>query len=365
MRSRWNLPIYAVYAVLCVVVIGYIVGQMGLTAPGSNPYHLTVTFKDAAGLLQNNEVYMNGTRVGHVESVQPADNLAQVTIVIDDNRALPIHPDAVAEVRKKNLLGETYVDLQRGSGSGQLQSGGSIALDHTITSTQIDEVLAVLDPQTVQRVQLLINAAGGGLADNGQNLNDQASSLNSLLTNLNGPADVLGVRRQQMQDIILELERFYTVLAQQREQVRQEFVTWNQVMSQLAAQQQDIAGTVQQADALLTSLDTMLTGSGGAELQTIISRLPGALSQTNDFLAQSNNILNGIAPYRHAVHDTFPHLASSFADTDANGQHFWSVYSVNCNSSCGNQAAQTNAYYGDGGGYDQATLWGTDAGGAG
>lgn len=362
MRSRWNLPIYAVYVVLCLGVIGYIVGQMGITGPGSHPYTVAITFHDAAGILANNEVFMNGTKVGHVDSVQPVDGNAVVTVAIDDQRALPIHPDAIAEVRKKNLLGETYVDIQRGSAAGAIPDGGAIPIDHTITSTQIDEVLAVLDPQTVQRVQLLINAAGGGLANNGDNMNAEAGSLNTLVTSLNGPAGELTVRQQQMQDIVLELQRFYDVLARQRDQVRQEFVVWNQVSAQMAAQEQAIGGTVQQADLFLTNLDGMLAGEGG-NLHQAIQELPQALAQTNAFLDQGNPILEGLAPLRRSIHDVFPHLASSFADTDASGQHFWSVYSVSdCSQpqgNCGNTPAQTTSYGGTGG---PATLWAMGAG---
>jgi phospholipid/cholesterol/gamma-HCH transport system substrate-binding protein len=351
--------------VICLSVIGYVVAQMGINGPGSHPFTVAITFHDAAGILPNNEVFMNGTRVGHVETVQPVGGLARVTVAIDDQRALPIHTDAVAEVRKKNLLGETYVDIQRGAGKtpGEVASGGEISLDHTITSTQIDEVLAVLDPQTVQRVQLLINAAGGGLANNGNAMNAEAGSLNTLVTQLNGPANELGARQQQVQDIVLELQRFYDVLARQREQVRQEFLTWNQVMSQMAAQEQSIGGTLQQADTLVTSLDSLITGEG-SNLRASLDALPAALTATNSFLAQSNSILNGIAPYRRAVHDVFPHLGSSFADTDANGQHFWSVYAVNCESSCGNANPQT-ASYGNTGSGNITTLWAAAGGGSG
>jgi len=354
-RSRWNLPIYLVYVVLCVGVIGYIVAQMGITLPGSHPYALTITFHDAAGLLPNNEVFMNGTKVGHVDQVQAVNGAARVTVIVEDAHGLPIHPDAVAEVRKKNLLGETYVDLQRGGKPGSIASGGEIPMNQTITSTQIDEVLAVLDPQTVQRVQLLINAAGGGLANNGDNLNAEASSLDTTLTQLNGPAGVLAARKQQVQAIVLELQKFYDVLAKQREQIRQEFGTWNQVMSQLASQDGSIGATIQQADLLVTNIGALVTGEG-SNIKATLAALPAALAQTNEFLNQSNGILTGIAPYRRSIHDLFPHLASSFADTDANGQHFWSLYAVNCITQCGSNAPQTS-----GGAVTVAptTLWAT------
>src|SRR6202165_315440 len=334
MRSRWNLPIYIVYLALSLGVIGFIVAQMGLTPPWSHKYAVTATFSDAADILNNNEVFMNGTKVGHVGSVAVIKGQAQVQLVMDDANALPLHPDASAEVRKKNLLGETYIDLQRGSGAGSLSDGGNIPVNHTIPITEIDQVLAIFDPQTVQRVQLLINGLGNATTNNGGDMNAQAVRLDQLLTSLNGPAVELGVRQGQIQSIVLELQRFYSVLANQRAQVRDEFGTWNQVMAQMAAQESAIGGTLQQADTLLQNLDTLVAGESG-NIRTILAKLPPALTSTNGFLNQSNQIIAALAPYRQYINDVFPALQTSFADTDPNGQHFWSVFSATCTADGG------------------------------
>jgi virulence factor Mce-like protein len=341
-RSRWNLPIYLVYLVFSLTVIGYIVAQMGLSVPWSHPYTLTAQFSDAADILVNNEVYMNGVRIGHVSEVTVQNGHAQVQMVIDDPQALPLRSNATAEVRKKNLLGETYIDLGRGDSATPMQSGGVIPVSRTIPITEIDQVLAIFDPETVQRVQLLINALGNATTNNGWNMNSEAVTTNQLLTELNQPAVELSVRQQQVQDIVLELRRFYDVLATQRYQVLQEFGTWNQVMSQLANQESSIAGTVQQANMLLENLDTLVSGEGG-NLRTLLTNLPAALSSTNNFLDQSNTIITAIAPYRQYINDVFPDLQTSFADQDQNGQHFWSVFSVSCEpNSCSGAAPSSD-----------------------
>src|ERR1035437_9618803 len=172
MRSRWNLPIYVAYVVGCLFVLGLIVSQLSYVAPWSHPYQVTATFADADGILANNEVFMNGTKVGHVGQVSVSGGHAQVVLIL---------ANANAQVRKKNLLGETYIDLTRGGDPGQNQTDGAIALDHTVPITEIDQVLAVFDPATVQRVQLLINTLGQGTTNNGDNMNSQAGSLNSLV----------------------------------------------------------------------------------------------------------------------------------------------------------------------------------------
>ena len=361
MRSRWNLSIYVAYLALSAAVIGFIVAAMGITLPWSHPFSLTASFSDAADILGNNEVFMNGAKVGHVGDVTVSDGQAHVQLVIDDTAALPIHTDATAEVRKKNLLGETYIDLQRGHAAADMASGGRISMAHTIPITEVDQVLAIFDPQTVQRVQLLIDALGNATTNNGSNLNAEATSTKDLLTALNGPAVELSVRKQQVQNIVLELQRFYGVLAAQRGQVRDEFATWNQVMDQLANQEASIGTTIQQADLLLQNVDA-LVGNRGAQINGILRRLAGSssvagvLSSLDSFLQQSNTIVAGIAPDRRYVGDVFPDLQTSFADTvnpgDPNSQHFWTVFSVGCNppqqQGCNGNGAGPSAYGGSG-----------------
>ena len=344
MRSRWNFPIYAVYVVFCLVVLGFIVRGLQFSVPWSHPYEVTAQFSDVDSILPNNEVFLNGTKVGYVQGVSVVNGLAQVQMVFDNGAAVPLHSDATAEIRKKNLLGETYVDLTRGTAAGTISSGGVLPVNQTVPITEIDQVLAIFDPATVQRVQLLINALGEGTTNNGGNMNSSASSLNQLITALNGPATELSVRTQQVNDIVLELQRFYDVLAAQRDQVREEFGTWTAVMSQLANQEVSIGGTVQQANALLANLNGLVTNVGG-NLHTDLTDLPGTLTQLDAFLTQSNTILNDLAQpsVRTSIHDVFPNLGSSFFDTDPNNnnQHFWSVYSVNCGSDCTSTSAET------------------------
>ena len=347
MRSRWNLPIYVAYVLLCLTVLGVIVRQIGVSAPWQHQRQVTAIFHSGDGILANNEVYLNGVKVGRVESVEARNGKAVVAMVIEDGSAGPLYADASADIRKKNLLGETYVDLHRGGTQSRDPLNGDITT--TLSPVDIDQVLAILDPQTRQRVQLLINGAGDATRNAGSAMNESAGTLNSLVTSLNGPAAELQARQQQVEAIIQELEQLYTTLAHQRDQVRAETVTWAQVMTQLAAQDQAIGGTLQQADTLLQNTDTLLTGEV-PNLQAMLGLLPNSLLQTQSFLHESSDILGSIAPYRRQIHDVFLDLSTTFSDIDANSpldpvtgqhQHLWSVYQVSCSSNCSNTGSST------------------------
>ena len=346
MRSRWNFPIYVAYVALCITALGFIVLQMGVTLPWSHPYKLTATFRDGAGILANNEVLMNGTKIGRIDAVSASNGQARVDMIIENASGLPVYKDAAAQVRIKNLLGETYVEINRGKpDAGTMPDGGTIPPERTITPVQIDEVLAVLDPQSRDRLKLLINGAGDALAHQGGNLNDQAQIVNNLFTSLNGPAAELKVRQGQLEDIVVEPQKFYDMLAQQRDTVRQEFGTWADVMAQEAAQEQAIKGTIVQADTLLQHLDTLVQGEV-PNIRALFDNLPGTLTALSNFLGQSNQILGPLVKpdVLKAVDAIFMNLGTSFQDTDPSGakdlngkpQHLWSVYGVQCHNDCSN-----------------------------
>ena len=103
-----------------MAAIAFIVAQMGVSGPWTHRYTVTADVLRRRRHPRNNEVYMNGSRVGYVGDVSVTGGKASVQLVLSDPKALPLHGDASAEVRKKNLLGETYIDLQRGSGSGDI-----------------------------------------------------------------------------------------------------------------------------------------------------------------------------------------------------------------------------------------------------
>jgi virulence factor Mce-like protein len=351
MRSRWNLPVTLAYVAVCALVLAAIVANIGVTWPWQHPYQVTAVFSDGNGILADNEVYMDGVRVGRVDEVRAAGGQARVLMTIDDPRALPLHGDSSAIVRQKNLLNETYIEVSRGTrAAGTMPSGGVIPVRRTVTPVVIDQVLAILDPQTRDRLQLLIDGAGQGLDGRGGDLNAEAASSDRLVGSLNGPAAELATRRQQLEDIVVELRRLYDTLAGQRDQVRQELGTFNQVMGQLATQEQQIGGTVRQADVLLQNLDALVVGEA-PNLRGTLQSLPAALTSTAGFLDQSNRILGAIYPYRDQIHDVFPNLATSFADTDPDTadplspdgrQHLWSIYAVSCFVSCSSSGSSAS-----------------------
>ncbi|TMF52393.1 MAG: MCE family protein, partial [Chloroflexi bacterium] len=66
-----------------------------------------------------------GLRVGKVESLTPLAGATRVSMLLHHDFT-PVFKDARAVIRQKNLLGETYVELNRGNRSeGAIADGGT------------------------------------------------------------------------------------------------------------------------------------------------------------------------------------------------------------------------------------------------
>src|SRR5437870_2528325 len=160
---------------------------------GNHPYAVTACFLSAEGLTPQNDVVINGARVGKVSSVAiapdngPSQGGAQVVLEVD-GRAAPLHRGTRATVRPKGLLGNPFVELTPGSpGSEVIASGGTLPLQDTASPVDLDQVMDLFDPQTRARIQTLTREGGASLANRGSDLNTFLAALPPIIRRPRSP----------------------------------------------------------------------------------------------------------------------------------------------------------------------------------
>src|SRR5207244_6084718 len=159
MRSRANLPVFVAYVLLGLLATAFLAAQMGGEF-GFGGYRVDAIFKSGAELVAGDDVSMSGLRVGKVESLTPLAGATRVSMLLHQDFT-PVFKDARAVIRQKNLLGEAYVELNRGHASqGAITQGGTIDQDHTLTPVEVDEVLNALDRQVRYQLNLVITTLG-------------------------------------------------------------------------------------------------------------------------------------------------------------------------------------------------------------
>src|SRR6202171_5329942 len=190
MRSRANLPVFLAFVVIGLLAAGLLATQMGGEFVFGG-YRVAAVFRTATDLVPGDDVTMAGLRVGRVEALSPGSGSVQVSMLLHGNFA-PLYRDARAVIRQKNLLGETYVEISRGTASsGTIADGGTIDEAHTLTPVEVDQVLTSLDPTVRDQLAIVINTLGQSTAGRGADMNASAGDLSSLAVDLQALAPTL------------------------------------------------------------------------------------------------------------------------------------------------------------------------------
>ena len=328
MRSRKNLPVALGYAAVCLVVLAVLGTQMGGEFLLRPVYRVAAVFASAAQLVPGDDVTINGYRVGRVESLRPVEGGAEAGLQLHAEYA-PLWRDARAMVKSKNLLGETYVELSRGTpGAGPMPDGGRIGLEHTLVPVEIDQVLNVLDADTRQRLVVLVNELGESVQGRGQDLNASAADLSDVARSVETIARAVAGQADHLDALLADLRKILDTLAAYHSQFRALVTDWDRLMRTLASRETDLQGVIVQEDRVVTVLDQALAGNNARDLHDAIAEAPGLLDNTNHYLVNGQVIFGDLNADAPAISDVFSRLASVMSGTSPQGDHMWRVYTV-------------------------------------
>jgi phospholipid/cholesterol/gamma-HCH transport system substrate-binding protein len=152
---------------------GYILSQQRFHLPnwvpvvGSDFYKLNVELQTAQAVVpgQGQTINIAGVKVGDVQSVSLKNGVAVVSVNMDKKYA-PVYRNAHVLLRPKTGLKDMFLALDPGTkAAGALPSGGTILSRNTLPDVNPDEVLASLDSDTRDYLQILLSAGGQAFSD--------------------------------------------------------------------------------------------------------------------------------------------------------------------------------------------------------
>lgn len=340
MRSRWNLLIVLIYMGIALTGLTFMAAQMSgpcqLGEWGVPGYQKCVTlkiqFKNASGLLHSNDLRMDGVKVGEVTSVDVEQDIAVITARLRPQYG-PVHVDAHAIVRPKNLLGETYVELDKGtSGAREAKSGDTIPLAQTLTPVQVDELLNALDADTRTKLQIVINGLGEATAQRGQDMNLSAQDLRRIAASVATTSTTLDQQKQDIDSLLVQLDLIQQTVADYHGQLAKSLQDWNDVSLSMQHHDQALADSLSHLDNVLATLDAGLTPNTPA-LTNAVANLPSTIDHANDFLGISDAITQAFitpppgrpgtqAPIRDGI-AIFPRLAQVMLGVNSCDDHIY------------------------------------------
>ena len=142
-----KLGIVSTILALCTALLVVVFGQLRFQRFNT----FTAEFSNGSGLKPGQFVRAGGVEVGKVKGVELAENGQRVTVTLSVDKSLPLYQSSTAQIRYANLIGERYVNLDRGTGAGAdkvLPPGGLIPLARTQPALDLDALIGGFKPDT-------------------------------------------------------------------------------------------------------------------------------------------------------------------------------------------------------------------------
>jgi phospholipid/cholesterol/gamma-HCH transport system substrate-binding protein len=248
--------------------------------------------------------------VGEVRKVEPAQNSAQVTFVVVMDSAIPLHEGVKVRVGNKSLVGDSHLEIVDGKGPA-IPDGSTLPDSAAQTSTQLDDVITDLDPQTRASLASMLRSAGAATAGTEKNVAQLATGLGGL----GGPGSAALDALAAQQDDLRQLGRNTAVLMDALDTGQGQIATLvtnaQRVTEAVAGQRGAVETTVRMLPGVLKSAQN---ASGkvtelSANLQPVAAGLRSASSDLNGSLQKlrpTTADLRGLLPALSDVQDRAP-----------------------------------------------------------
>lgn len=295
----------AAFALVVVIVIGVAVGSVIVSHQRINPpawmpvigkeeFILNAQLTSVQGVLpgQGQAVQISGVRVGQIGPVELVDGAAIAKLRIEKKYA-HIYPDATVLLRPKTPLKDMVAELDPGSSKSgpELTSGALLRTSNTAVDVNLEEVLAMLDRDSRDYLNLLVTDGAQAFAHG-------------------GGRDLAGVFRQ-FEPLSRHVAQASRLVAKRRVQLKRLVGNLSQLSTELGARNQDIARFVRSSAAVFRRF-----ANQNASLQRSIELLPSTLDKSNRALAKVDTLGRTLGAASRELDPAAKALAPSLRDVE-------------------------------------------------
>jgi phospholipid/cholesterol/gamma-HCH transport system substrate-binding protein len=291
-----RLAAVASVQLLFTAIIVVVFGQVRFDR--TNSY--SAEFTNASGLRAGQFVRASGVEVGKVKKVDLVEGDKRIRVDFSVDRSVPLYQSTTAEIRYADLIGNRYLELNRGTGEGAeraLPPGGFIPLSRTEPALDLDALIGgfkplfrALDPQKVNAIASSIITVFQGEGGTINDILDQTAQLTDrlaesdqaigeVITNLNTVLDTTVRHRKQFDQTI---DKFQVLITGLKDRAVP--------LAEGTAHISDAAGTV--AD-LLADNRALLHDTVG-HLETVAGPLVEQRDQVSDLVGKLPSAFNTI-----------------------------------------------------------------------
>lgn len=277
-----RLGVLIAFTGVCAWIFGFLWLNSGGTLPliSQDGYRVSASFPRVANLVQDSDVKMAGVDIGSVHDIEVDGDRVRVVLDIDPERA-PLHQGATVQVRSKTLVEESYLEVTDGQGAA-LADGSALPENAGKGPTQLNDVLASLNPGTRKALAGTIRSLGGATAGTKEGVSGALAGLGHL--------------GREGNDAV-------AALASQSDDLRQLSGNAAALLAALDTRQGQIASLVRDADLL-----TEATAGTSGEIEAVMRELPGLLDSAKGAGGKLTELSAVLAPVAADLHRAAPAL---------------------------------------------------------
>ncbi|TCK26282.1 MlaD family protein [Pseudonocardia endophytica] len=310
------------------------------------PRLVTAMFADASPILEGNDVLMDGVPVGKVRSMTVVGNQSAVTVALEPE-AMPVHRDARMTIKPVSLLGERFIEYDRGSPQAPLLGPDEpLPVEQTGRPSDLDQLLNAINDPTGRALAGLVTTLGDGMRDNGKNadeavkalapamtdtenlvrvLNDQSATLQQLVDNTEPVAGALAADDgKRLDGLVDSANQLLGTTADRQKALNETLVRAPDTLAQTRGALEDLAGVTRSATPTLRSMrpttDNLVAIS--AELQTFADSADPALASSQPVLDRARELLAEARPVVSDLKPAGPDLRGTAAGLDPLANEF-------------------------------------------
>jgi phospholipid/cholesterol/gamma-HCH transport system substrate-binding protein len=226
--------LHALITLVLFLVIGaaIVLGIERFTGGGSSGYLVRAVFDNSSFVIPGEQVKVAGATVGTIHAVQLTEqNKAALVLQITNRRFVPFRADAHCQIGLESLLGEQFVQCTTTQShppgtpaasplpaiaSGPDKGQHLLPVQNTTAPVGLDLLNNIMRLPQRERLSLIINGLGAGLAANGQELNAALLRADPALQQTDKVIAVLARQDRLLANLTDESARILAPLAAQR-----------------------------------------------------------------------------------------------------------------------------------------------------
>jgi virulence factor Mce-like protein len=267
-------------------------------------YRVRAIFMNAFSVIPGEDVKIAGVKVGKVESLSVTpDQRAAVVLRIDKPGFKDFRADATCQIRPQSLIGEKFVEcaptqprpegaqlppplrkISDGAGTGQVL----LPVERTSKTVDLDLVNNTLRLPERQRLAIIINELGTGLAGRGADLRLAIRNADPALKATDQVLAILAGQNRTLAKLARDSDVVLAPLARDRRRVAN-FVVQAQTTAQATAERSEpLEQSIAELPAFLRELDVTMRRLGGLADQAtpVLGDLGAVAPDVNRVVAQ-------------------------------------------------------------------------------